>query len=211
MTQFYKWPSVLFLRSASHFTPQFWQHNLCLAPLYQGPQIGNLPSTPGLWEYLPPFFPGLLPKWWESSPWTLELPVSPKAACLHVCLLHDPTFLCSAHLSGLDGVWHLTLHAHCLLDPPVVDGLAVWILWVMRGWYLLYWVHTCKRNKEYNLSRCLPLCRLHTAQLQKAPYAKSARYSISQCKWHPLELCCAATLMLTTAWYPGDITKGWYL
>lgn len=60
--------------------------------------------------------------------------------------------------------------------------------------------------KDINLSHCFLLCRLHTAQLQRATQAMSERYSISSCKWHPLELCCAATLTITTAWYPGDIT-----
>lgn len=130
--------------------PQFWQHYLCVAPLYQSPQLGNFPSTLSLLGIFAVFLSQCLClSDGNPSTWTLELPVSPDAACSHVCLTHDPTFLFSAHLSGLHSVWHLTFHSHCLLDPPVVDGLTVWTLGVMHGWYLLYHVHTCKRSREY--------------------------------------------------------------
>lgn len=63
--------------------------------------------------------------------------------------------------------------------------------------------------KNIDLSHSLSLCRLYTGLLQRAPYAMSERYSTSKGKLHSLELCYMAILMLTTAWFPWDRTKGY--
>lgn len=137
----------------------------------------------------------------------MEILLNPRIANVSWCLFACLPASCS-HIfvqSGLNSAFHWTLHPHCLLDPPVVDGFTVWA-------WMITCSTTCTRArwiKTINPSHGLLLCRLHTGPLQRAPYTMSERYSISQGKSHSLELCCTTILMVSTAWYPGDVSKGY--
>lgn len=66
---------------------------------------------------------------------------------MFTCLMIPHEALCSAHLPGPHSVWHLTLHTHCLLDPPAVDGLPVWVQGVMDVWMVLALSRTHTQEK----------------------------------------------------------------
>lgn len=135
MTQFYKWASVLLLRSASHHAPQFWQHYYCLVPLYPSPQLGHLPSPLGLLGRVPAWFCQVFTAWCETTSvsWCLTS-MHLSVSWSYISVLHPP----------------VRRAPHPPYSSPAKRTCCWWLnhmIIVIHG-YLVYDVNTCKRKKE---------------------------------------------------------------